>query len=898
MSLLPLLAALAAATVAPAGSPSLELDRLALADAARRDGTVRIEDVDLGRDRTVDLVIERFEIVGPATRFVTARGAPLQRPAVTLFRGRVAGMPQSSVYLALTPRGGTGLIELGPDRPRFALSGPTGGGADPPPGHAHLAIFESTGGIGPLLGVPVCGLDDAPAAPRPPARAVGGLGPAQSLQQVELAVETDYELYSLFGDADAAAAYIVELYGAVSAIYMRDVNARVDLAFVRIWDEPDDPYDAPDPLGSFVDYWNQNMGGVDRDAAQLLTGRRNLPYGGVAYLPGTCGDFAYSVTGYIVGAFPSLDAPSTGHWDVIVTAHELGHNCGGPHTHDVGIDNCAGGDLQRGTILSYCHTTPGGNANIDLRFHTAIQQLIVAHLTSEDCIADDCNGNGVDDASDIGLGGSLDLNGNGVPDECEDCNGNGTLDSADIAGGDSLDLNGNGVPDECEPDCNDNDVPDDLDILNGTSVDAYGNGVPDECEADCNGDMTPDYNEIQADMSLDLDRNAVRDDCQDCDGDGITDQEALAGAHDLWLAGLAANALARMHASTGVLVQTAESGHVSGPWDVRIRADGHVLVSSSADDRVAEFDAGGAYVGDLVTAGAGGLQQPAGLLLTGQGTLLVASVATNSVLEYDAVTGAALGAFVTAGDGGLAQPVSLTWGPDGNLFVGSLDDQVRGYDGDGGAYVGTLVGAGSGGLQDPLGLVFKPDGNLLVTSYSSNEILEYDGVTGAPLGRWDHGGLSTGFWALQAPTALRLGPTGNVYVTSGIGNAAVHMYDVDTGAFMRTYYVLEAAGPIGSPTGFDFVDGSGIDCNLNLVPDGCDIDSGYSRDGNANGIPDECDLPGDLDGDGAVGVTDFLQLLADWGPCPGPCPPACLGDLDGDCTVGVTDFLLLLAFWT
>jgi hypothetical protein len=55
--------------------------------------------------------------------------------------------------------------------------------------------------------------------------------------------------------------------------------------------------------------------------------------------------------------------------------------------------------------------------------------------------------------------------------------------------------------------------------------------------------------------------------------------------------------------------------------------------------------------------------------------------------------------------------------------------------------------------------------------------------------------------------------------------------------------------------------------------------------------------PGDLDGDGSVGVTDFLAILAAWGPCPDPCPPSCPADLDGDCEVGVTDFLALLAVW-
>ncbi len=57
-------------------------------------------------------------------------------------------------------------------------------------------------------------------------------------------------------------------------------------------------------------------------------------------------------------------------------------------------------------------------------------------------------------------------------------------------------------------------------------------------------------------------------------------------------------------------------------------------------------------------------------------------------------------------------------------------------------------------------------------------------------------------------------------------------------------------------------------------------------------------VPGDLDGDGLVGITDFLLLLSLWGPCDDPCPPACLGDLDGDCTVGITDFLILLANWS
>ncbi len=49
---------------------------------------------------------------------------------------------------------------------------------------------------------------------------------------------------------------------------------------------------------------------------------------------------------------------------------------------------------------------------------------------------------------------------------------------------------------------------------------------------------------------------------------------------------------------------------------------------------------------------------------------------------------------------------------------------------------------------------------------------------------------------------------------------------------------------------------------------------------------------GDVDGDGAVGIVDFLAVLAAWGPCPG-CPE----DLDDNGSVGINDFLALLAAW-
>jgi len=48
----------------------------------------------------------------------------------------------------------------------------------------------------------------------------------------------------------------------------------------------------------------------------------------------------------------------------------------------------------------------------------------------------------------------------------------------------------------------------------------------------------------------------------------------------------------------------------------------------------------------------------------------------------------------------------------------------------------------------------------------------------------------------------------------------------------------------------------------------------------------------DLDGNGDVGASDLLILLASWGSCPG-----CAADLDCDGNVGASDLLLLLGAW-
>jgi hypothetical protein len=60
----------------------------------------------------------------------------------------------------------------------------------------------------------------------------------------------------------------------------------------------------------------------------------------------------------------------------------------------------------------------------------------------------------------------------------------------------------------------------------------------------------------------------------------------------------------------------------------------------------------------------------------------------------------------------------------------------------------------------------------------------------------------------------------------------------------------------------------------------------------------EPEIPGDVDGNGTVGILDFLAVLGAWGPCTAPCPPTCAADCDNDCEVGINDFLIVLGNWT
>jgi DNA-binding beta-propeller fold protein YncE len=164
--------------------------------------------------------------------------------------------------------------------------------------------------------------------------------------------------------------------------------------------------------------------------------------------------------------------------------------------------------------------------------------------------------------------------------------------------------------------------------------------------------------------------------------------------------------------------------------------------------------------------------------------LLVASANSNQVLEYDSASGAPVGTGIFADNAG---PIGLAFGPNGNLFASSNTgpQQVLEFDGTTGAQVGTgiFVPPGSAGMGLPYGLVFGPNGNLFVADRFHHQVLEFNGASGAPVGNGVF--VAPGTAGLSAPYGLAFGPNGNLFVSDvndNGGTGQILEFDGTTGA--------------------------------------------------------------------------------------------------------------------
>jgi len=362
-----------------------------------------LTDFALGGGVLVELELDQFEVFAPDATILASSAAgdvPLDRPNVALFRGQVVGDARSHVFVSVSPYGVSALIQTD-DATHVISSGPPGAQLATvvynlttlPAGAINWRPFHCAADE---LGMPSPGIMGETFAAN---GGDGGRGGRDAPCRVaQYAIETDWEFTGdLFGgDTEASGAYAATLFGAASEIFTRDANTRLEICFLRIWSDSNDPWDAPNimsQLDQFREYWNDNMTHVDRNAVHLLSGR---PLGGgVAYIAALCyPEYDYGLSSSLNGWFPyPLQDNHEQNWDPFVVSHELGHNFGSWHTHDMvpPIDECAYGDCSvcpNGTIMSYCHQCEGGLTNILLEFHDRIiDEAILPFLSDPNTVA-------------------------------------------------------------------------------------------------------------------------------------------------------------------------------------------------------------------------------------------------------------------------------------------------------------------------------------------------------------------------------------------------------------------------------------------------------------------------------------------------------------------------------
>jgi DNA-binding beta-propeller fold protein YncE len=207
------------------------------------------------------------------------------------------------------------------------------------------------------------------------------------------------------------------------------------------------------------------------------------------------------------------------------------------------------------------------------------------------------------------------------------------------------------------------------------------------------------------------------------------------------------------------------------------------------------------------------LSNPTGGATIGTGTATVTRVDDDSTRQFTisnaaATEGSAVGkfldTFVSPNSGNLGSPGGFAFGPDGNLSVAS-GWQVLRYNGPSGNFMNLFVLPGPGIRNGPFDLIFTPGGNILVAYQNSNEVLQFNGTTGAYIGSFVSG------YSLSFPRALAFGPDGNLYVNSetGTNTSEIDRFNGSTGAFMNTF-VASGSGGMDDPQGMVF----GSDGNL------------------------------------------------------------------------------------
>jgi hypothetical protein len=245
---------------------------------------------------------------------------------VATFRGAIPGLPGSVVAVSLVAGGIEGWIRL-PDGAEWwvqPLAGVVAGA-----GPLHHALYAAAD-------VPPsaerCGLELL-ANPYPTTgvfapKGAGGKAAGTAVAVAELGCDADYEYYSDWGSVGATENRIESVINAMNAQYEAEVGITHVITTILVRTSPSQPYtstDAATLLNQFRNQWNSQHSSIQRDTAQLFTGKQ-IQGGtiGIAWVGVVCNlSYAYSM---VQSDFNGVFAYTTD-----LSAHELGHSWDADH---------------------------------------------------------------------------------------------------------------------------------------------------------------------------------------------------------------------------------------------------------------------------------------------------------------------------------------------------------------------------------------------------------------------------------------------------------------------------------------------------------------------------------------------------------------------------------------
>lgn len=250
----------------------------------------------------------------------------------------------------------------------------------------------------------------------------------------------------------------------------------------------------------------------------------------------------------------------------------------------------------------------------------------------------------------------------------------------------------------------------------------------------------------------------------------------LGQAQELFVSSEGTHSVKRFHGMTGAFLGdfvSPGSGGLGGPQGIAFGPDGNLYVASRDSDQVLRYNGQtGAFLGVFATLP--DLAFPADITFRGPYLYVSNFVPNGYVARFNAITGTFVDKFVT----GIHTPDGQSWDANGDLYVSSFGtNQVVKYNGVTGAFISSFVPSSAGGLSGPLDNRFNSNGELLVNSFNTGTVKRY-GPTGAYLGDFAT--------AAGATQGMDIGLDGMLY----IGNyqfSSIRRHDPTTGAFVGVF---------------------------------------------------------------------------------------------------------------